>query len=346
MKRLSAAAAIVGIALWIAAPVAVFVVASQASSDLRLHEDRPVWVPAVQADTKVASRVGVRLNWEADGAVFAPAWDGIVQAVTTSPHLASNQVLATISGVQRVAYHSTVPFSRPLAAGDRGVEVAALNRLLELRGLPNSASDIFTSSTTRGVRMLGVQLGAGSTAVFDPAWVVYLPTEEVDIESNALEVGGVAPSPGSILLELADRLTSAQVVSFVEAPDGSDSSALEDAETTPVSEGWTLTVADAVIAVDVDSASVAAESLSDLASIAKDGAPVLPGVIARPAAAGEWQVPTAAVRTSSDGEHYVVHRPADGGDARRVVVVVSGEGGGVTTVRPETDLRGAVELRG
>jgi hypothetical protein len=59
----------------------------------------------------------------------------------------TGKVLGTVSGVPIVAFMTTIPFYRDLSVGDRGPDVAALERSLVQAGVLNSADDVFDNQT-------------------------------------------------------------------------------------------------------------------------------------------------------------------------------------------------------
>ena len=112
------------------------------------------------------------------------------------------------------------PFYRPLAVGDTGPDAAELNALLAAQGLEHTPGDRVTRATLGGVRSFATSLGLPATSplrAFDPAWIVYLSSAQVDVRSVDLVIGAPAPAPGTVIAELDERLASASLVSAGEA---------------------------------------------------------------------------------------------------------------------------------
>lgn len=343
----------VGTSLWILAPVAVVVLLSMRASSLELAPAVPVWVPVEVNAGQVSEPVDVALDWVAVSPVVAPAWNGVVQlvGVRKGAALASGDVVAVVDGVSRIAWASTQPFYRGLGSDDSGTDAAALNLLLAARGLAHDEGDTVSWNSVSGIAELAGQLGvrdADEVDTFDPAWIVFLPTDGATVSTVDLVPGAPAPAAGTTIAELDDRLSAAhltQVAPHESSPD-------EDA---PVVHGpplvanpeQQLTVAAETIALQDDRQTVAVGALPALLPLASSGAESVRGQLSRPAAAQEWVVPAAAIVAGGEGRTCVVTGPRPkgvevhvvGSEPGRAIVTGALSATAVVAVRPEAGLR-------
>jgi hypothetical protein len=334
-----------GAALWIVAPLALVIVLTAQSRSIELTPERAVWATVEANAGQVTEPVDVVLGWQAVSPVVAPFWSGIVQSVgvTAGSTLTSGQPVAVIDGVTRLAHHSQQPFFRPLTQGDSGQDAAALNTLLAQAGFDSSEGDRVTRSTLAGVRSLAGVLGVpnpAEVAAFDPAWLVFLPAPVVDVSTVNLVVGAPAPSAGTVIAELDDRLASAHLA----ASGGDDKT---DRPTIAAGEAQQLTVAGVALELTDDRETVA--DLVALRALVADEATSVSGQLSRPTGDREWVVPAAAVVAGSNGDTCVVsgaqERPHTvgvvvvGGQLGRAIVTGELHAGDRVSVKPAAELR-------
>lgn len=329
-------------------PFVVIAVVSLLNHVTRIAQEEDLWVPVRTATTGPAHHVDIALGWASTSGLVAPAWSGLVTNVSTRPGstINSGDVVASVNGVKRIALHTTVPFHRPLSRGDRGTDVQALNRYLKSRKWPHAESRSFTEATERGVRRLAQWLGAsGAAGRFDPAWVLYLPTESLEVPMLRLTVGSPAPAQGTALVPSSARLQSATLVtagllfsqsSQPAAPDATDSGSLPnptipDEFTFVAAEGDILSVSGTPVPMEPPGSDLPDSSLPLLERlVANTGQDHLGGVIARELYEASWVVPAASVFASPDGVTCVLFRLED--TVTGIPVQVTGASAGSSTV--------------
>ncbi len=336
---------VAGLALWVAVPVVCIAAVRDRSDDTRLAGIAPTTVEVQATTEELVTSAGLRLRWAAHSPVVAPGWTGTVTdlRLTAGDRADDGAIVGSVDGVDRMLVASDRPFSRPLALGDTGGDVRALNELLRRRGLEASAADRFGDATARGVTALGRALGAGPTTAFDPAWVLYLSHDAARVTGVHGTVGGPAPSAGEIVLDLAPDLVGADVIAHQDAapaaPAGGATSTDPSEATTPEAPP-ALTEADpqevprtSVLRVDAvelalaeNRAAVAGDALSRLRSLVATLAPYADATIAEPPAEGNVVVPAGAVVSDQQGRTCVLVRRADGVRPEAATVLGGDEG--------------------
>lgn len=334
----------VGVALWVLAPLIVAGSAAITVSRTEVFPASDTWVPLDSSKGSVQRPVGIQLSWSAATDLYAPAWHGVVQLVhiAAGEELVSGDVIAKIDGVDRLAYSSPLPFSRSLSRHDRGEDVRALNALLDSRDLDHANSDHYTWATDRGVRKLAEQLGVqpSKADAFDPGWVVYLPTRALEVSEVSLLVGAPAPPPGSVLVRSERSLSSAVLIAATDVPSTSTSTDEDevDAEVKPTTTAATserLVVGTATLELNEKRDAVDATTLSRLEGIIERLAPFARGVLERPIPSGHYRVPAGAVVTERSGKMCILRATERDGDGEVTgyegveVQVLSSEDGAV-----------------
>jgi hypothetical protein len=116
--------------------------------------------------------------------------------------LATGDVVVAVDGIDRIAAVTDFPFWRSLSARAQGDDVAQLQGLLASLGhYTGSVDGVFGASLTAAVNAFGSELGAVTPrGVFDPAWVIWLPNEQFELEDVAMAVGDPAPGAGTAVL--------------------------------------------------------------------------------------------------------------------------------------------------
>jgi len=345
------------VALYVLAPIAVVAGALIVMSQRDVVTDKNVWIAPEKADDVRNRAIALELSWSEPRRVFAPAWQGIVQTVgvRAGDSLQSGQVLATIGGIDRMAFASAIPFSRPLGVGDAGADVRGLNEMLAALGYAAGDDNAFTSSTLRGVRSLAERLAVpnwSETSAFDPGWIVFLPADALIVAETSLIVGAVAPAGGEVIATSSPQLSSAGLVA-IEDLSTADLALTTSADNKPPSVATTPIVADeseelrlstSVLALSDDRSHVAEASLSELTRLLANGSMFTRAVLSMPIEAGSIRVPSGAVITSSDGALCIAVASsigADGvaGDLRHVAAeVIASERGSswvVVDVKPD-----------
>ncbi|WP_159501408.1 hypothetical protein [Microbacterium sp. 18062] len=311
--RWRAAAGIVGVFLWIAAPVvAVSLVAMHlTTADVLMEED--TWTAPEPSTGDRDRQVGLELTWAPSQTIVAPAWTGVVQAVhvTAGDTIESGQRLALIGGVDRIAVHTEVPFTRALVRGDTGSDVTALNNMLAALGYDSGGPDEFTWSTLFGVRELAAAIGVSSAsevAAFDPGWVVYLPADSAAIDAIALQVGAPAPAAGVEILTTPATIASVTLVSADQVPTGSGDAAQQTLglEPTAAAPAERLYISATELPLQEDRARVDPSAFEQARSQVAAGTAYTLAILRQPVPEGEYRVPASAIITDADGSTCVI----------------------------------------
>lgn len=191
--------------------LAAFGHASSAGDTVPVVEFRP------EVTTEQASIPAVFVaTWDSRTSVRAPAWSGLVTQVPAAlgDTLSPLEVVVQIDNIDRLGWHADKPFYRLLGANTTGEDVDELQSLLvELDLLDESSTGIVDQATGDAVAELSVLLGLSRPArVFDPGWIVHLPSPELKIAAVNIEVGMAAPATGSELFTASPELLSGRLL--------------------------------------------------------------------------------------------------------------------------------------
>lgn len=270
---------------------------------------------------------------------------GVITAVPIAPGelVDAGDVLLTVDARPVVAAAGAVPAYRDLARGDRGADVAQLERLLHARGLlDDEPDDMFDASTRNAVRRWQAATGVPADGVVRASDVVFVPTLPARLQPADDVVPGATVSPGQfafdvlasaphLTIPLQDEQTGlvrAGMSVRVDVGDGVTWSAIVDRVQTPPGGSATATL------VGTDGSAVCT---TDCALVPARGATALPGrVDVVPAVQGPV-VPAAAVSTDARGATFVTDAAGN-----RVPVTVLATAGGlsaVSGVRPGSTVR-------
>lgn len=198
--RLMAAAGLVGVGVAVG-----LTVAHDVSPELpRAVDDGVAEYVVVHGVTDRSGETSVGLEWARGEVLRAPeGWSGVVTRVSVSPDglVREGDQPYDIDGVRRVALATSAPLVRELPWGSVGSDVTELRAALERRGLLDAESggdrpDRVDTEMRDAIAALGESLGVTPRpAVFDPAWVVWIPRPVVEA-APILEVGERAPAAG------------------------------------------------------------------------------------------------------------------------------------------------------
>lgn len=204
--------------LLVVAPVAL------AATAIAFYERTPIVDPEAEhvatfqpeaAELSGEQEVLVSLTWGSGDFLVSPSWTGLVTAVPAKAGgtIAAYDKVAVIDGIARLAWPSAVPFHRPLQGGDRGPDVTRLQRALRDLGVfKNKPTGRVDWATMRAVGAYSRTIGfATEQRVFDPDWVVFLPSDSFDVESIDLDVGSPAPEAGAQIAEAPSPLKAARL---------------------------------------------------------------------------------------------------------------------------------------
>lgn len=251
---------------------------------------------------------------------------GLVTAlpIAAGATLSTGSPVVEVDGVMRVAVRGDAPFYRTLESGDTGPDVATLNALLvklgHLAALPKPETS-YTSATSQAVRAFEKALGvAPTTGVFDPALVVWLPSEPFEVGVVNLELGAQAPAAGTVALSEAPRLAKVTL---------SSSNQGEPLALDPAVE-WVLVIGKERFAIDPVKLEVAEADLPRLQKLLKPKQERIDGLVQRATPLNVLAVPSTAIQVGRAGA-LCAWLP-DGTTYRAVTVTTAGARAGVTNV--------------
>ncbi len=150
---------------------------------------------------------------------------GTVTAVMVAPGDAvpSGAAVFAVDGVQVVAHADDAVLYRLLAAGAKGPDVAAVQRVLSVL-VPEQAVEptgTMDAATVRLVRAYERVLGVSSpTGIVDPTWFVHLPYDGYVVEAVEVVAGAPAPVAGEDVLTASTTITGASVSGTTRGPAG------------------------------------------------------------------------------------------------------------------------------
>ena len=259
----------------------------------------PLLVEVSEVTTSASQEAELTLTWSAVESLVAPAWSGLVTEVFVGPGdvIGSTDRVLNVGGLDRIAYHAPRPFYRPIRKGDSGPDVEAFHQLLADLGLieGEALGDVASSTTVRAIGMLAAQLGGSAkTTVFDPGWVVWLPTPEFEVGELLVEPGQPAPPQGQPFAVSGQRIESA-VISDVQVPPD-----LADLD-------WVVDVGGIELPVEISSpVELAASVLDELEKLVEPGfEEPIPVVLRLTEPASRTVVPVSAVAVSESGDTCV-----------------------------------------
>ena len=339
-RRRRRVAGTLAVAIWLVIPIVAGGIAISRARQVVAPRQIAVWAPAVAPDPSSSEAGSVALAWAAQPDLLAPAWTGDVEQVLVKAgqELSTGVPLVAVGGIQRIAANTAVPFARPLGAGAQGADVKALNGLLTQLGLPSTAGTDFTGATARGVLALAKRLGAPiDPNVFDPSWIVYLPSPMGRVGTVKLQVAAPAPAHGTLILSLAPSLLAARAYSQTLlsslAPAGSDASAPSGGDTSPSPTALPATASDiaagASIVRDGVTLGVVGEhgdldppSVAAVLALIEPGQAALAVQFVTPTPSETVQVPSGSLITGPDGATCVERRSTSGSSGSVVPVDV------------------------
>jgi peptidoglycan hydrolase-like protein with peptidoglycan-binding domain len=288
------------------------------------------------------------LTWHAPPAILAPGWDGVVQSVSieAGQALGSGDVVARIAGIDRLACASDYPMAGPVALNDKGQDVQTLQQCLTVAGFDVARDKgTYGLATKAAVASWSKQTGAPSDAgaIFDSAWLVFLPEEDYQVLNVDLAVAAPAPTGGTAIATARPALTRAVLTTL----DGSDDVGQLGPDGEPMNvrvevapedliaadDDEALMVGTAVIALTPERNEVAAEDLEILGSKVQANAAIVAARLQRQGGAGELLVPAAAVVATQEGITCVLR--IAGVSLEPVAVEVTGDIAGSSIVKGE-----------
>jgi peptidoglycan hydrolase-like protein with peptidoglycan-binding domain len=161
----------------------------------------PVVAPVTAAERRASGVVTVEVR-EAAGVAALSATSGTVTAtVPLGTVLADGDEAARIDDRPVRAMVAAAPLWRTLARGDEGDDVRRLQQHLVATGhLAVTPDGVFGASTATAVAAYARELGMPrGTTTFDPAWVVWVGPEPLEVQAVSAPVG-TRVDPGTALL--------------------------------------------------------------------------------------------------------------------------------------------------
>jgi len=355
-KPVMKAGLIIGLVVWLLAPIGVYIHLVGKAQDLALTPTSATWAPIQKNRGPISSPVGLALTWSDATSVFAPNWSGgVVQKVYVNPGqlLSSGSPLVQVSGIQIRAFVTDVPLSKPVGLGDVGPDASAAEQILGAAGYSVPQGRAITASTVKAIGLFAQSIGVADGArqkTFDPGWVVFL-SKNVTISSVDVELGAPAPPAGTPLLKGAPMLVGAQTITRSLVDTINQTRDFDVPGDLPSDSALTIPASDEMkigttkLQLQNDRQTVDPSSFDALMALVDGGAKAISAVDSRPAGQDEWLVPSPAIFVSSSGAYCVAER-RDGqhtGAVNTKITVVADQNG-ISVVRGHFDGRESVRL--
>ncbi len=284
-------------ALWVIPSVSLIMLRVAVDDSLsELDPDRlPVLVqPSARSDDS-ESAATAKLTWRPPVEVPAPHWSGTVTGVYVEPgaRVKEGHTVVSIDSISRVAVATASPFVRRLARRSTGEDVEELQRLLQAWGwyddsIDGSYGPGTASAVSQWAKSLGIDKPDGS---FDPAWTVWLPHNDFEVDLVGVRVGFPAPQVGSAVISSPQVLTSANLAS---ADGGRELRLTED---------WVLFVRETQI--NIESGQLGPRALVELAAVTLPEDQEVAGLIRRAVPLDTLDIPVSAVMVGREGVNCV-----------------------------------------
>ncbi len=292
----------------------------------------PVVVEVRQSEMDGQVPATAELKWTDGPAMTAPAWSGIVTAVSVQAGqtLRSGSVVARVDEIDRLAMHTPRPFHRPLQLGDRGDDVMMLRQALRDLGYSVAATpaDLFDQQVSQATRRLQAKLsraeGGPAAGVFQPSWFCWLPLESLVVGETPLKAGQAAPAMGEPVAVGLPTLAALSV---------------KVAETVRLrDEPYRFRYGDKTVSLDHQRNSSVAE-LRELSSLIEPKAESVEGQLRLVKTYQAMVVPVGAVQADAEGQHCLHVVAATGYTPARVTVVGGRMGTAEVTLDSHTEAR-------
>ncbi|WP_194164868.1 hypothetical protein [Pseudactinotalea sp. HY160] len=335
------------VALWLAAPVLMWLQAHDAATRIAPAEVQMDRVQLVEWVEAVTAPAALALRWEVPHSVLSPA-AGRVQEVLVAPGdvLENGTEMLLVNNRTIVAFAAEVPFFRPLSYLDDGSDAAALNEMLATMGLESSPGDVVTARTVRGIKALDHRLGGGrGGGTFDPTWIAFLPSDGETVESVHTGVGDAVAIDAEIV-GLRPSVESATLVDAESAPHADDGSLeagsaagngrADDSMATamPIPPDSHVELPDGTKLDIDDSGNVTDASIGAVTSASQPGDVSTAVRIVTPPSVGSVLAPAGAIYVDTRGNQCMIRATAaQGGSTTPVRVTITGYTLGGVAVR-------------
>ncbi len=168
----------------------------------------PLWSPVATGAAPIVETQNFNVERAAARPIPAPAWTGTVTAVAVSPGSVLDPGAPApfaVDGIPRQWLASSTPLYRPVAKGAIGPDVDVVVAFVAAAGftVDHLPGGPVTSTTVRAIRDWAVANGFGkSKTAFEPAWVTWLPTDQIGgiVASVEARLGEPVPAAGGKLL--------------------------------------------------------------------------------------------------------------------------------------------------
>lgn len=308
------------VALPILALAATIIWTSQPLPELE-HGPEPTLLLVKKTVNDDALKIQLNLTWGKPVSLAAPAWTGVITGLpdpTASHELSTGSQVVQIDGIWRIAARTDRPFHASVSRDSAAADTGALNSLLERLQLEHGNGATWTMATQRGVNTLAKNLGAASepATMFDPAWVIWIPSEPLYVESNSLQIGALAaPSANDVLMGRSPLTDVSIETSDTHLPRIS-------------AQDWQISLADSAVSYS-GLAEHATQEVGKLGELI-DGIPkTAEATLRRKDPISAWTVPPSAVLTDAHGNFCLVLRKGAGWAGSKIDVV----GGDVSRTR-------------
>jgi len=258
--------------------------------------------------------VSVEIEFERPQVLVAGAGlAGTVTKVSDASILRNGAFVLAVDGVDRVLFSSPEPFYRPLKVSDSGADVRRLQTMLTELGFSDAPLEpgVVDFPTLLAIRAFSGYLGANPGGAildqyFDPAWIVWSSTPEIEVGEYSVEQGAPAPIAGSPIANATPAIGSLIVV---------------DSEGTAVDlvGSWRLDIGNVTLAVRDGLLEDARERILDVFGTEGEAHA---GVLRRTSSTRTIVVPSSSVRLDEGGVTCIFQLA---GDSYSAVAVQLGE---------------------
>lgn len=344
----------VGVSLWVLVPLAVGGAAVYVDEHRQVSAEAAIWVHPAAVEGSVARNVALVYEWSNQNSVIAPAWSGVVQKTNCRPGttLAHGDVLATVDGLDRILAHTAMPFARSLGVNDVGEDVTMLNGLLGDLGFRSGDGNRFDWNTRIGVQEWSAQLSISGepSDIFDPSWIVFLPSDSITVSTCSLEVATAAPPAGALVAAGAATVQRARVAQasvldrFAVEIDPATSFSVSDDEIVEVPSDASVVVNGQEVPFDLTKQEVLPSGLDLISANVNSGVAATPAMIMTPRPAGAMRVPIAAIIVDSRDRTCVLAAAEADRDAHAIIVEVVGQQSGDAVIRGDIDTDDRIQV--
>jgi len=163
----------------------------------------PVYVPVDVAESDRNQAATIRMSTGVPVAILAAGASGVITQtpVSVGSEVVDGTIVMQVSGLPIFAHQSATVLYRDLSPGDKGPDVAELQRFLAAHVVPTVAQDgVYRRSTRLAVQELQRQMGVSpATGVASSTWFVRIDAPLI-VGTRAIDPGTPAPGLGATIL--------------------------------------------------------------------------------------------------------------------------------------------------